>query len=136
MPARNYSRGLLRPDSTGATVSWFWRRRGNEPQRGAQSVPPIQEEYHHVADIETLAETPQDPTDSSATPDVAAETVAPTQRFETLALHAGQEQPDPTTRSRAVPIYQTTSYVFEDTDDAAALFALGKFGNIYTRIMN
>lgn len=55
--------------------------------------------------------------------------------FETMLLHAGQ-QPDPTTGSRAVPIYQTTSYVFEDTDDAAALFALQKFGNIYTRIMN
>ena len=55
--------------------------------------------------------------------------------FDTLALHAGQ-RPDPTTGSRAVPIYQTTSFVFDDTDDAAALFALQKFGNIYTRIMN
>lgn len=53
----------------------------------------------------------------------------------TLALHAGQE-PDPTTGSRAVPIYQTTSYVFKDTDHAARLFALEEFGNIYTRIMN
>jgi O-acetylhomoserine (thiol)-lyase len=56
--------------------------------------------------------------------------------FATLALHAGQEQPDAATRARAVPIYQTTSYVFEDGDDAADLFALRKFGNIYTRIMN
>ncbi|MFS8543939.1 MAG: homocysteine synthase, partial [Limnochordales bacterium] len=56
-------------------------------------------------------------------------------RFETLAVHAGQ-QPDPTTGSRAVPIYQTTSYVFRDTDHAANLFALKEFGNIYTRIMN
>ena len=56
--------------------------------------------------------------------------------FETLALHAGQEQPDPATHARAVPIYQTTSFVFEDSDDAADLFALRKFGNIYTRIMN
>jgi O-acetylhomoserine (thiol)-lyase len=55
--------------------------------------------------------------------------------FHTLALHAGQ-RPDPTTGSRAVPIYQTTSYVFEDTEDAASLFALQRFGNIYTRIMN
>ncbi len=55
--------------------------------------------------------------------------------FHTLALHAGQ-RPDPTTGARAVPIYQTTSYVFEDTDDAASLFALQRFGNIYTRIMN
>jgi O-acetylhomoserine/O-acetylserine sulfhydrylase len=56
-------------------------------------------------------------------------------RFETLQLHAGQE-PDPTTGSRAVPIYQTTSYQFNDTDHAANLFGLREFGNIYTRIMN
>jgi O-acetylhomoserine (thiol)-lyase len=55
--------------------------------------------------------------------------------FETLALHAGQ-QPDPTTGARAVPIYQTTSYNFKDTDHAARLFGLQEFGNIYTRIMN
>ena len=54
---------------------------------------------------------------------------------ETLAVHAGQE-PDPATNSRAVPIYQTTSYVFDDTDHAADLFALRTPGNIYTRIMN
>ena len=54
---------------------------------------------------------------------------------ETLALHAGQ-QPDPTTGSRAVPIYATTSYNFQDADHAARLFALQEFGNIYTRIMN
>lgn len=53
----------------------------------------------------------------------------------TLALHAGQE-PDPTTGSRAVPVYQTTSYVFRDHEHAANLFALNEFGNIYTRIMN
>lgn len=56
-------------------------------------------------------------------------------RFETLQLHAGQEV-DPTTGSRAVPIYQTTSYVFNDSDHAAKLFGLKEFGNIYTRIMN
>ena len=61
--------------------------------------------------------------------------MATTQRPETLAVHAGQE-PDPTTNSRAVPIYQTTSYVFDDTDHAADLFALRVPGNIYTRIMN
>ncbi|MDX1414670.1 MAG: O-acetylhomoserine aminocarboxypropyltransferase/cysteine synthase [Candidatus Promineifilaceae bacterium] len=55
--------------------------------------------------------------------------------FSTRQLHAGQE-PDPTTGSRAVPIYQTTSYQFQDTDHAANLFALKEFGNIYTRIMN
>ncbi len=53
----------------------------------------------------------------------------------TLALHAGQE-PDPVTGSRAVPIYQTTSYVFRDHEHAANLFALNEFGNIYTRLMN
>ncbi|HEB91637.1 MAG TPA: O-acetylhomoserine aminocarboxypropyltransferase/cysteine synthase [Deltaproteobacteria bacterium] len=53
----------------------------------------------------------------------------------TLAVHAGQE-PDPVTNSRAVPIYATTSYVFNDTDHAANLFALSEFGNIYTRLMN
>ena len=55
--------------------------------------------------------------------------------FNARALHAGQ-QPDPATGARAVPIYQTTSYVFEDSDHAAALFGLQRFGNIYTRIMN
>ncbi|HEX2998955.1 MAG TPA: aminotransferase class V-fold PLP-dependent enzyme, partial [Armatimonadota bacterium] len=57
-------------------------------------------------------------------------------RLETLAVHAGQETPDPATGARAVPIYQTTSYVFNDTDHAADLFALKEFGNIYTRLMN
>jgi O-acetylhomoserine (thiol)-lyase len=56
-------------------------------------------------------------------------------RFETLQVHAGQE-PDPATNARAVPIYQTTSYVFDDTEHAASLFGLQAFGNIYTRIMN
>lgn len=56
-------------------------------------------------------------------------------KFETLALHGGQK-PDPATKSRAVPIYQTTSYVFDDTSHAARLFGLQEFGNIYTRIMN
>jgi O-acetylhomoserine (thiol)-lyase len=55
--------------------------------------------------------------------------------FNTRAVHAGYS-PDPTTHARAVPIYQSTSFTFEDTEDAAALFGLQKFGNIYTRIMN
>ena len=55
--------------------------------------------------------------------------------FRTRAVHAGS-RPDPTTGARAVPIYQTTSFVFEDTADAADLFALQKYGNIYTRIAN
>jgi O-acetylhomoserine (thiol)-lyase len=57
------------------------------------------------------------------------------QHFATLAVHAGQT-PDPATGSRAVPIYQTTSYVFQDADHAGRLFALKEFGNVYTRIMN
>ena len=57
------------------------------------------------------------------------------QHLATLAVHAGQS-PDPTTGSRAVPIYQTTSYLFQDADHAGRLFALKEFGNIYTRIMN
>jgi O-acetylhomoserine (thiol)-lyase len=57
------------------------------------------------------------------------------QHFATLAVHAGQS-PDPATGSRAVPIYQTTSYVFQDADHAGRLFALQEFGNVYTRIMN
>ena len=55
--------------------------------------------------------------------------------FDTLAVHAGQ-RPDPVTGARAVPIYQTSAFVFEDTDHAANLFALQRFGNIYSRIMN
>ena len=57
-------------------------------------------------------------------------------RLNTIAIHAGQESPDLATGARAVPIYQTTSYVFKDTEHAANLFALKEFGNIYTRIMN
>ena len=60
---------------------------------------------------------------------------APKQHLATLALHAGQVA-DPATNSRAVPIYQTTSYLFNDADHAARLFGLQEFGNIYTRIMN
>ncbi|MFB5608028.1 MAG: PLP-dependent transferase, partial [Candidatus Nitrosomaritimum yanchengensis] len=55
--------------------------------------------------------------------------------FETKCLHAGQK-PDPATNSRATPIYQTTSYVFNSPEHAASLFNLQEFGNIYTRIMN
>ena len=57
-------------------------------------------------------------------------------KLDTLALHAGQETADPATNARAVPIYQTTSYVFKSTEQAANLFALKELGNIYTRIMN
>jgi O-acetylhomoserine (thiol)-lyase len=57
-------------------------------------------------------------------------------RPDTIAIHAGQESPDPATGARAVPIYQTTSFVFRDTEHAASLFALAEVGNIYSRIMN
>ena len=57
-------------------------------------------------------------------------------RFDTLQVHAGQEQPDPATDARAVPIYMTTSYVFKDSAQAAGRFALTEPGNIYTRLMN
>ena len=57
-------------------------------------------------------------------------------KFETLQLHVGQEQPDPVTGARAVPIYQTTSYVFNDCQHAADLFALKAAGNIYGRLTN
>lgn len=56
--------------------------------------------------------------------------------LDTLALHVGQESADPATQARAVPIYQTTSYVFKNTEHAANLFGLKEFGNIYTRLMN
>lgn len=59
-----------------------------------------------------------------------------TYRPETVTVHAGQEEADPATNARAVPIYQTTSYVFNDTEHAANLFSLAEPGNIYTRIMN
>jgi len=57
-------------------------------------------------------------------------------QFETLQLHVGQEQPDPATDARAVPIYQTTSYVFRDSAHAAARFGLADAGNIYGRLTN
>ena len=60
----------------------------------------------------------------------------PNYKFETLQVHAGQEEPDPATDSRAVPIYMTTSYVFKDSAQAAGRFALAEPGNIYTRLMN
>lgn len=66
---------------------------------------------------------------------MATEEKKSTYRFETLQLHAGQK-PDSATNARAVPIYQSTSYVFNNADHAAALFGLQEFGNIYTRIMN
>ena len=58
-----------------------------------------------------------------------------TYKFDTLQVHAGQDV-DPTTLSRAVPIYQTTSYLFKNSEHGANLFALKEFGNIYTRLMN
>lgn len=76
-------------------------------------------------------------TPTTATTEAADATADPTAawRFETRQIHAGQ-RPDSATGARALPIYQTTSYVFRDTEHAANLFALKEFGNIYTRIMN
>ncbi|MDR2753670.1 MAG: PLP-dependent transferase, partial [Oscillospiraceae bacterium] len=59
-----------------------------------------------------------------------------TYKFETLALHVGQESPDSATDARAVPIYATTSYVFPSSASAAGRFALSEPGNIYSRLMN
>ena len=75
----------------------------------------------------TAPETPLAPTAAAPRPALG---------LGTRAVHAAQESADPTTRSRAVPIYATTSYVFDSPDHAAALFGLREFGNIYTRIMN
>ena len=66
---------------------------------------------------------------------MSEQSAAPKQHLATLAVHAGQVV-DPATNARAVPIYQTTSYVFNDSDHAARLFGLKEFGNIYTRLMN
>jgi O-acetylhomoserine (thiol)-lyase len=80
--------------------------------------------------------TPQPPSDfETKTLHIKEGTLERKLGFDTLALHGGQK-PDPTTGARAVPIYQTTSFVFKDTTHAANLFALKEFGNIYTRIMN
>jgi len=72
---------------------------------------------------------------TDATPDTPQDSPAPAHQLGTLALHAGQA-PDPATNARAVPIYATTSYVFNDADHAASLFSLAEFGNIYSRLMN
>ena len=67
---------------------------------------------------------------------VKGEKKVATRKLDTLAIHAGQETADPATNARAVPIYQTASYTFKDTEQAANLFALKELGNIYTRMMN
>ena len=77
--------------------------------------------------------TPDKSTPDTSTPDTS--TPAQDWSFETKQIHAGQT-PDAATNARALPIYQTTSYTFRDTDHAAALFGLAEPGNIYTRIMN
>jgi O-acetylhomoserine (thiol)-lyase len=75
------------------------------------------------------------PTSGQSQEIIVSDQNTPAFRRETLAVHAGQ-QVDPTTKARAVPIYATTSYVFDNADHAARLFGLQEFGNIYTRIMN
>src|SRR5579883_1907440 len=85
-----------------------------------------------MSDITHGPETPPNAADGRR--DEGAETPH-TFGFDTRAVHAGQ-RPDPYTGARAVPIFQTTSYVFEDTDAAAAYFNLQEYGNTYSRIMN
>jgi OAH/OAS sulfhydrylase len=94
--------------------------------------------------VNTTANTVKETTAAAAPAEEApvqpAETAAPAEakklHFETLQLHVGQEQPDPATDARAVPIYQTTSYVFRDSAHAAARFGLADAGNIYGRLTN
>ena len=86
-----------------------------------------------MSDTTTASSSSSDATSAEGTP--GGPPVAKPHGLGTLALHAGQEA-DPTTGSRAVPIYATTSYVFKDTEHAANLFGLSEFGNIYTRLMN
>ena len=92
----------------------------------------------HVLHIATARRGGQGHGSGTATPSAITGGTRPMakRRPDTLAVHAGQETPDPATGARAVPIYQTTSYVFKDTAHAANLFALAELGNIYTRIMN
>ncbi|EYT92114.1 O-acetylhomoserine sulfhydrylase [Frankia casuarinae] len=115
---------------------------GQRPTAGAQytadtpapSTPPTRR--HPTADTANTANTANTTdTEHRLRPGENHPMSTESWSFETQQIHAGA-QPDPATGARAVPIYQTTSYVFRDTDHAAALFALGEPGNIYTRIMN
>lgn len=106
----------------------------SQPQRDQQSISS--QVLKGSIEVTDVANTPVADQTTTATTTAPSEPVAPNYAFETLALHAGQEDPDPATRARAVPIYQTTSYVFENADHAADLFGLRAAGNIYTRIMN
>ena len=107
----------------------------NDTTKGA-SAPHEENTFMADLDVQAPDQASVATNGHAAATETTETTSAPTLRFETLSLHAGQEQPDPATHSRAVPIYQTTSFVFEDAADASDLFALKKFGNIYTRIMN
>src|SRR5438874_1890951 len=96
---------------------------GHGPRHGLSARNPFDKQKAGCADRRSVPST-QGPAMTDRTPG-----------FATLAIHAGA-QPDPTTGARATPIYQTTSFVFEDVDHAASLFGLQTFGNIYTRIGN
>ena len=87
----------------------------------------------NITTTEAAAEAVKEQTEAPAAPAAEEET---SYRFETLQLHVGQEQPDPATDARAVPIYQTTSYVFRNSAHAAARFGLADAGNIYGRLTN
>jgi O-acetylhomoserine (thiol)-lyase len=124
-------------------MSWARRRRlivrtadGKIGCRRAKRRRPAARSANHAAGRETVVKS-EDMAESKATDQETANRAAAEHKmgFSTRSLHAGQ-RPDAETGARAVPIYQTTSYVFEDSEHAAALFNLQRFGNIYTRIMN
>ncbi len=126
---------LLRPFLMDCLVA---RGPPRPPAIHAKRIQPGQD--HQPTEVSSFMQRKTSVTDTAQVPatDESTPTAdqAPHYAFETLALHAGQEDPDPTTRARAVPIYQTTSYVFDNADHAADLFGLRAAGNIYTRIMN
>jgi O-acetylhomoserine (thiol)-lyase len=126
---------LLRPFLMDCLVA---RGPPRPPAISPKLVPP--EHDHQTTEVSTCMQRKTLVTDTAQVTETDQSAVAadqaPHYAFETLALHAGQEDPDPTTRARAVPIYQTTSYVFDNADHAADLFGLRAVGNIYTRIMN
>ena len=101
------------------SYNWLPGKRGS-----AMTGPTVDRDTHFMSKSEDVMSTPE----TIGTPEAQWS-------FETKQIHAGQVA-DPTTHARALPIYQTTSYTFDSTDHAAALFGLAEPGNIYTRLMN
>ena len=131
------------PDPRPLVPPLLWERGLGGEVRGSSYQPPTVTNIEPVTSDNTqrtrlVTDTANAtiPEQTAASSEAATAPEAPHYGFETLALHAGQETPDPATGARAVPIYQTTSYVFENADHAADLFGLRAVGNIYTRIMN